>query len=146
MACWRKLINHTFYHLGQQCEDSFVTAGQNSEKTWLSFQWALERHPDASLIFHQDGDTLVDWHQALPRFLMRILPDSSLAPEPQELQNLSCTKSSKLQVLLKPNAFLFIIVIVYSSFQLFSAPKVLAAGTFVRASTNTFVGWMSRGC
>ena len=82
-----------------------MTAGQNSEKTWLSFQWALERHPDASLIFHQDGDTLVDWHQALPRFLMRILPDSSLAPEPQELQNLSCTKSCKLQGL-TPNAFL----------------------------------------
>ena len=121
-----------------------MTAGQNSEKTWLSFQWALERHPDASLIFHQDGDTLVDWHQALPRFLMRILPDSSLAPEPQELQNLSCTKSSKLQVLLKPNAFFFHHS--HSSFQVFSAPEVLAAGTFVRASTNTFVGWMSRGC
>ena len=67
-------------------KDSFVSAGQNSEKTWLSFRWALERHPDAQLIFHQDSDTLVDWRQALPRFLRRILPQ--LPPEAQDLQRL----------------------------------------------------------
>lgn len=67
-------------------EDSFISAGQNSEKTWLSFRWALENHPDAQLIFHQDGDTLVDWRQALPRFLHRIFPD--LPPASQDLRRL----------------------------------------------------------
>ena len=66
--------------------DSFVTSGQNSEKTYKAFAWALERHPLAHLIFHQDGDTLVDWRQALPRLLNRLFP--LLPPTLEELQRL----------------------------------------------------------
>ena len=66
--------------------DTFISSGQNSQKTWLSFRWALQRHGDAHLIFHQDGDTLVDWRQALPRFLKRIFPE--MPPEVQELRQL----------------------------------------------------------
>ncbi|CAJ1387425.1 unnamed protein product, partial [Effrenium voratum] len=70
--------------------DSFETAGQNSEKTWLSFQWALQRYPDAQLIFHQDGDTVVDWRQALPRLLRAVLgPEVLSRPlEEEALQRL----------------------------------------------------------
>lgn len=52
----------------------------------------MERHPDAQLIFHQDSDTLVDWRQALPRFLRRIFPD--LPPEAQDLRSLGRVKVS----------------------------------------------------
>ncbi|CAJ1359129.1 unnamed protein product, partial [Effrenium voratum] len=70
--------------------DSFETAGQNSEKTWRSFQWALQRYPDAQLIFHQDGDTVVDWRQALPRLLRAVLgPEVLSRPlEDEALQRL----------------------------------------------------------
>ena len=52
----------------------------------------MERHPDAQLIFHQDSDTLVDWRQALPRFLRRIFPD--LPPEAQDLRSLGLVRMS----------------------------------------------------
>lgn len=45
-----------------------------------------EGHPDAHLIFHQDGDTLVDWRQALPRLLQRVV--AALPPTEEELRRL----------------------------------------------------------
>ncbi|CAE7410742.1 unnamed protein product [Symbiodinium sp. CCMP2592] len=52
--------------------DNFITAGQNSEKSFLSFAWAVQHFPDADLVFHQDGDTMVDWREAVPRMLRRV--------------------------------------------------------------------------
>eukprot|EP00439_Symbiodinium_sp_Y106_P012729 s4628_g1.t2 len=51
---------------------SIVTPCQNSEKSFLSFAWAVQHFPNADLVFHQDGDTMVDWREAVPRMLRRI--------------------------------------------------------------------------
>ncbi|CAE7297872.1 unnamed protein product [Symbiodinium sp. KB8] len=68
-----QLEAQTFGDLAQlNMTDNFITAGQNSEKSFLSFAWAVQHFPNADLIFHQDGDTMVDWREAVPRMLRRI--------------------------------------------------------------------------
>ncbi|CAJ1432439.1 unnamed protein product [Effrenium voratum] len=63
--------------------------GRRGEKAWDP-RWALQRYPDAQLIFHQDGDTVVDWRQALPRLLRAVLgPEVLSRPlEEEALQRL----------------------------------------------------------
>jgi len=38
-------------------------------KSWHLFQWAQHHFPEASLVFKQDDDALVDWRITLPRLL-----------------------------------------------------------------------------
>lgn len=46
-------------------------AAAHAGKNQVLFQWAVRHFPDADLIFKQDDDTLVDWHNATARMLDR---------------------------------------------------------------------------
>lgn len=74
----RALLADEAQHFGDLAFLNMTDGSCNDGKTWYTLEWAARNFPHAQLVFKLDDDTVVDWRQALPRMLDRVLDGRSL--------------------------------------------------------------------